>query len=206
MRVPGLATDRRISSACSNKHCTAHWALWAVSAAELPSQHQHQQPQVQRVALSSLAFLAQPRCQVGRRVPRYVATARSGDFSTPRPLCAVSRRLLGNTNRPLPLRPSFAPRSSSCCVVSTCSLRPAHFVKAPSKSSACCIAAVFPSSRRRIPETPSLFCPPTTGHGPMPRSGPVPRLAWPAGRTVGAFACRDIPRFCPVLFWCCRTG
>lgn len=80
MRVPGLATDRRISSACSNKHCTAHWALWAVSAAELPSQHQHQQPQVQKAALSSLAFLAQPRCQVGRRIPRYVATARSGDF------------------------------------------------------------------------------------------------------------------------------
>lgn len=81
MRVPGLATDSRISSACSNKHCTAHWALWAVSAAELPSQHQHQQPQVQKAALSSLAFLAQPRCQVGRRIPRYVATARSGDFS-----------------------------------------------------------------------------------------------------------------------------
>lgn len=60
MRVPGLATDSRISSACSNKHCTAHWALWAVSAAELPSQHQHQQPQVQKLPFPPLPFWPSP--------------------------------------------------------------------------------------------------------------------------------------------------
>lgn len=180
---------RRISSARSNKHCTA------------PSRHQQAHfcsaAKVQKAALSSLTFLAQvpgARWDDGYQgtwqrhgaatfnttASMRSVTSSAGGYESP-VLCTSVLQLRGQHMR-------FA----------------AHAFRQDTKQIIGMLyRRVFPSSCQRIPKDPSLFCPPLAT-ARCPALPPVPRLA-------GWADCRRfcLPRHPPILsplVWCCRTG